>query len=643
MRPTIVRPDLGEINDRFDLGIDGASSAPGDRPSPERTRVLKRLVLTTYQQLMDMSNDDITHSDWAWSMRVVVETSLRDIMQLGIIRHIFDLVYSLFCGCVGAPVSGARLDRYSPQYGRYQTTFRDAYAITCGYFQLFDHDERQLKKFCAQHDQDTALCIVLQDLEKQKPPLPDEDARETVRQLRNNFWKDARAVYFQLKNEGRETLDFDVVFDNQEPPFPDHVFLNLAGSFFTAHGWLPVGDNVGLFKDENVARERPQQPPPPNPPLLARVEAAFKYHGNPPNQWQVWWRDLGAHGQALIHETIFMTEPGLVSLAAHRPASRREEMLIDMFPEAKKLSPAIRRLVALHFHVANALNSFVMHQIQDYSTCVEGLRYSHHYQDPRGGNTRFDLHGCFSEMMAKSFGVCDLKEVQDPTETGKVTGLPFQPLIDQVQRASTFCFLRELLTNYNPKHINKGIFFQACVDYANKHDPVEWHDDDDDWILWLATSMDHPMIINDKRLFMSPLPLDRKEVKIMERVYRVTEKGTVCYAYNRQGQGIYSAAYYCKDTEVNLLNDSGFLRLLGSVKRDYDTSLLELPRLRAEETLEGQERVSWRGYGLTRVDLGYWHQRLGHVSSRTLKRYQKVISGIPPYFWSEEVDCECAR
>lgn len=600
---------------------------------------MKRLVLTTYQQLMDMSNDNITHSDWAWSMRVVVETSLRDVMQLGIIRYIFDLVYSLFCGCVGAPVSGPRLNKYSSQYGKYQTTFKDAYAITCDYFKLFGHGEKKLKKFCAQHDQDTALRIVLQDLEKEKPPLEDEDAQETVRQIRNNFWRDARAVYFQLKNEGRETLDFDIVFDNEEPPFPDHVFLSLAGSFFTAHGWLPVGDNVGLFKDENMAPGRPQ---PPNPPLLARLEAAFKHHGNPPNQWQVWWRDLGEDGQSLVHETTFMTEPGLVSLTAHRSGSRQEEMLIDMFPQVKKTSPAIRKLVALHFHVANALNSFVIHQTRDYSILVEGHRYSHHYQDPRGGNIRLDLHSCFSEIMAKSFGLALIKDVCDPTITGKVTGLPFQPLIDQVQRASTFCFLREMLTNYNPKHINKGIFFQACVDYANKHDPIEWHDDDDDWILWLATSIDHhPLIINDKRLFMSSLPLDRKEIKIMERVYRVTEKGTVCYAYNRHGQGIYAAAYYCKDTEVNLLNDSAFLRLLGSVTRDYDTSLLELPRLKAEETLEGKERVSWRGYELSRVDLTYWHKRLGHVSKRTLKRYQKVITGIPPYFWSEKVDCEC--
>ena len=140
---------------------------------------------------------------------------------------------------------------------------------------------------------------------------------------------------------------------------------------------------------------------------------------------------------------------------------------------------------------------------------------------------------------------------------------------------------------------------------------------------------------------MSPLPLDKKEVRIMGRVYQVTEKGTICYAYNRKGQGIYSAAYYCKQTEVNLLNENAFLRLLGSVKRDYDTSLLELPRLKAEETLEGLEKVSWRGYELKRVDLTYWHKQLGHVSRRTLKRYQKVINGIPPYFWSEKVDCEC--
>lgn len=108
-----------------------------------------------------MSDDNVTHSDWAWSMRMVVETCLREIMQLGLMRTIYDLVFSLHCGCMGAPVTRGRLDKYSTKYGSYQTTFKDAYEITCDYFRLYRLDEKKLKAFCAQHDQDTALEIVL--------------------------------------------------------------------------------------------------------------------------------------------------------------------------------------------------------------------------------------------------------------------------------------------------------------------------------------------------------------------------------------------------------------------------------------------------------------------------------------------------
>lgn len=61
--------------------------------------------------------------------------------------------------------------------------------------------------------------------------MVDEEARETVREIRNSIWKSARETYFKLKNDGRETYDLDVVFDNEEPPFPNHVFMSLASHF----------------------------------------------------------------------------------------------------------------------------------------------------------------------------------------------------------------------------------------------------------------------------------------------------------------------------------------------------------------------------------------------------------------------------
>ncbi|QNP96597.1 YALIA101S01e16820g1_1 [Yarrowia lipolytica] len=638
MRPTLVRPDLGEIHDRFELGIEGASSCPGDRPCPRRMRVLKRLVLTTYEQLMDMSDDNVTHSDWAWSMRMVVETCLREIMQLGLMRTIYDLVFSLHCGCMGAPVTRGRLDKYSTKYGSYQTTFKDAYEITCDYFRLYRLDEKKLKAFCAQHDQDTALEIVLAAIVGEKPPMVDEEARETVREIRNSIWKSARETYFKLKNDGRETYDLDVVFDNEEPPFPNHVFMSLASHFFADHGWLPVGDNVGIFKDQNMTLKARRTA---SPDLLDRLGVMFNHHGIVLPAWLSSWTGLPESARRALPETMWMSDSGRFSMAVYKPAFEREKLLIDMFPAARNLPASVLLRVSLFMHQTNTLNSNVLLHMEDYfRTRTEGRYQDMPEKDPRGGNIRVDLDTCFREMVACNFGFDKvIKNGQMPgfesfQKTGKITGLPFQSLIDQFHDASMFCFLRELLTTYNPEHVNKGPFLQACVDYANKHDPEIWHDGDDDWTLWLVTNMIHPLIVCEKPLFASFGQLDKTEICVEGKTFKVTAKGSVCYAYNRCGKGMYAVGYLCEAGAVNLMSHDTFLRLRGaSVRRDHDHSLLEMPLLKTEISMGGEEKVFWKGQEIGRVDLRYWHERLGHISGATMKNYQKVIKGLPPYFW----------
>ncbi|KAG5368506.1 hypothetical protein CJU90_0711 [Yarrowia sp. C11] len=638
MRPTIARPDLGEITRRFDLALDGASSCPGDRPSLKRVRILKRLILTTYVDLVNMEDDNVTPSDWAWAMRVVVETCLRDIMQLGLIRHIYDLVFSVYCGGTGAPMAKARIAKFSPQFGQYQTTFKDAYLITCKNFQLFGLDEAKLKAFCANHDQDTALEIVLRDIENPRPLLKDKEARETIEQIKIHFWDELRKTYFKLKNDGRETYDFDIVFENEDPPFPNYVFMSLAAGFFGAHGWLPVGDNVGLFKDKNMTLDVRRR----SPGVLARMQDMFNHHGNVPAEWQVWWKTMAMTTRVMMTVTMHTRENGIFNLATPIQPHEKVQELVVMFPGAKALSPPVQLFVAHHLHLANTLNSNVLLHIGDYNRDREGM-YDEHEPDERGASIRTDLHTCFSEMAKINFGLDkytlddqSISEdvVPDYRESGKMAALPFQELIDHIRKASMFTFLRELLTIYNPEHVNKGLFLQACVDYANKHDPEDWHDGDDDWTLWFVTDHPHPLLIRDKRLFSSSLPLDRKEVSVHGRIYDVTEKGQVCYAYNRHGEGMYAIGYFCKDSAANMLSSDSYLRLRGAyVTRDHDHSLMALPLLKSQVTMGGEEKLFWKGHGIGRTDLKYWQEQLGPVSASSLRRYQNVIRGLPPYVW----------
>lgn len=609
--------------------------------------ILKFILLEVYQELTKMTF--WTYYDWAWSMRIIVETCLREIMQLGLMRHIFDLVYSLHCGYVGGPIPKTRRAKYTGLFGAYTTTFKDAYGICVEFYELFESGDEKVKQFVAKHGQERVLEVLMEDLlNKQNRGIDlDENEQATVDAMSNQMWKAARAAYFTLKKDGQETYAFDSVFANETPPFPTYVFLTLAGTFFAKCGWIPVGDNVGLCLYENMAQERKMS----QPYLMDKLDAAHNKHGLPKIFWQTWWRTLPDAHKQLAHAKLTLVGKGLLTMQVSPSADDIRE-LIGMFPHAVKLPRDVQAYIAERLSECAVLDSGLTHDMYRYNQ-VYRKPYVDTFSEadpnpPETVNTNLGIY--FRKVEANEFFLKEYikngKVTGLPTSaaSGRVTGLPFQELIDKLQELKTFFHFKDIFQlTARQTNTDSGLFLQACIDYANTHDPVVWHDYDDDYVTWLSTPQDHPLLIADKRLFYDKLPLDIHHVTLGDKIYHVTEKGTVLYAYNPRGEPMFHVGYYCKDTIVNLLNLPCF-RLLGdSVHRDFESGCIELPRLEAKENYGGDEKLYWKGRELGRVDFQYWHEKLGHVSRIAVERYRdgKVVKGIPPFFWPGRGCGEC--
>lgn len=621
-----------------------------DEATKKRIKNLEWVLVDLYYHLaVLMFHPKCTHASWAWCMRVVVEKCLRDIMHLNLTKTIYNLVYSLFLGYVGAPVSRERLQKFGGGYDKENTTFKDAYDITVAYFNMFDLDETQLTEFCSKHGDNSALQYLANDYVNSLPVLPgvpknDRESLDTVLAIESYLWRHARSAYFQLKKDGQDLYDFDVVFEQEHSPFRQHVYVNLAVIFFTACGWLPVGDDEGLFAYKNMLFENRLGR---KPGIQEKLYNLFRSQGNPKSDWEAWWKRLTPRQREVAHDRMTLIGPGLLDVAAsvsHTSLGRFQLM----FPSVKrKMNFQTQQYVADQFQLAQVLHSDFITTIDKYARDIEKRRQSNgdtHWEDPKGFVEVYDIGppGYYDDL-EKSFYMDEMEfDVPSPINEGRITGLPFQRHLKALQKSKEFFFFKSMFTDSRDKvNTYYGMFLQACIEYSNLHDPEIWYNEDDDWVDWYITDEEHPLIVKDKRLFVSQLAPENKTLIVEGDRYQVSERGYVCYAYDSQGKPIRAMAYYCKDVLDHLLSKTAFAPLLGVCHKNSNY-MVQLPRLKCVENTGGEPVLYWRGYELFHLDLTYWHVQLGHVDKQTLKKYRKVVKGLPPYFWQPRVRCkEC--
>ncbi|AOW03235.1 hypothetical protein B0I72DRAFT_142818 [Yarrowia lipolytica] len=654
MRPTIHRPDLGTLR----AILNGHADQETDNDTRKRVKLLRYIIVDVYEELVTTFVPRWTHADWAWCMRVVVEKCLRDIMRMGLITSIYDLVYSLFVGYVGAPVTKERLLRFAGGYHNPSTKFKDAYDITVAYFSMFDHDEKNVQEFLAEHDETTALeYLQMGYLEKtpmfQEQATDDIEVLETYFAIRTYLWRNARSAYFQLKRDGVEVYDFDVVFEQQTPPFLPNVFINLALIFFTACGWLPVGDNVGLFRYQNMWLENRTKG---DPGLQDKLYALFRAQGNPRSDWETWWKKLNPLQRDVAHDRMTLIGPGLLDVAS-TPSPRPVDQFLVMFPRATtEVSPTVQHFVANQLQMGQVLHSEFLLSIRRYNKMRWDREQSSRlkkdtgtkWDGPKGYEKIYNTvpSGYFDNLVDKNFYLDDyifedkVYGIPSPATEGRLMGLPFQEHLETLQRTKEFFFFKSMFTDSRDK-INTyyGMFLQACIEYSNIHDPEIWYNEDDDWVDWYVTDEEHPLVVKDRRLFVQPMPSEERTLVIEGDEYHVSERGTVCYAYDPEGKPIYATAYYCQKVLDNLLGKCAFAPLVGVCHKNSNY-MVQLPRLEVTEYMGGETVLLWRGYELVDLDLTYWHKHLGHADKQKLKRYRKVIKGMPPYFWQSRAACE---
>lgn len=648
MRPTVQRPDLDDLEE---LLLD-RHDAESDEAAKKRIKGLRFVLVSQYRILaVDMHQVLHTHASWAWCMRVVVEKCLRDIMRLGLAKVIYQLVYSVYLGSVAAPVPRERLQKFGGGYDKENTTFKDAYDITVAYFNMFDHDEKGLKEFCSKHDDNSVLEYLYGDYLKTlslKPGLPrkDGESKGTLHGIARYLWTHARSAYFQLKKDGQEIYDFDVLFERDTSPFHHHVFVNLAVIFLSSCGWLPVGDNVGLFSHNNMLLENRTRR---SPGIQQKLYNLFRMQGNPPSDWERWWKRLTPSQKKVAHDRMILIGPGLLDVAASVSNTSLERFQL-MFPGIKnKMRLQTQQYVADEFQLAQVLHSDFITTIDKYAEDKKRHRQKTgdvQWLAPLGYEEVYDIGppGYYDELVENNFHMDQYFEstnfdIPSPITEGRITDLPFQKHLQALQNTKEFFFFKSMFTDSREKdNTYYGMFLQGCIEYSNWHDPEIWYNEDDDWVDWYVTDEDHPLVVKDKRLFVSMLPPDNKTLIVEGDRYQVSERGYVCYAYDRQGKPMRAMAYYCKDVLDNLLSKTAFAPLIGVCHKNSNY-MVQLPRLECVENVGGETVLYWRGQELFHLDLMYWHTRLGHVDNQKLKKYRKVVKGLPPYFWQPRVRC----
>ncbi|QNP95110.1 YALIA101S08e04698g1_1 [Yarrowia lipolytica] len=645
MRPTIVRPDVAAIGRYFDQQLDLLKEK--DKTSYEEGKQLKRLMIGGYLNLIYMQCD-MSYSEWAGYMMVAVAKCGGLVLKMNLMRHTFDLIYSLYCGFAGDTLGrDERLKKYKSKYGSSKTTYKDANDIATDFSNSWGElNDIYLGWKCEMDTRDIVAMIEAINLpecgfdgppELERPEL-DPATLATENYIISYLWKAALTTYARLKYYGLDLWDYDVVFQNQSPPFPACVFFDLLNRYEQYCGWMPVG-NVGLFDTACVTED-----------LVKESSMGLHCHisgcGIPRARSCTWSREF-LEGRMDHHRGV--AEPRLKEgklyvsdVADFDPVNEFTEMN-EIKSLGTKYNPEIAEYIANSFYDYRVMDPHLFTSNADRYIGMTLFNADDEDEDLIRDLEETRLYGAqdFLKLIKSDFNgikTCIVKrKFEKPAE------IPFLGDIKRLQQIKEFGFFKEILTS-GPENVRGGLFVQACIDYANNFDPLVPDPNKDAWVEWTVIDMsgNEGMLINDKKLFI-PGTLVENSVHDahIEQLYKVRAEGSVCYGYNCYGQALVAPALYCEGCPYNALSATSYNLIREAVKKDPVTSIVRLPLLTLSEHTMA---MVWRGRELPNLDISYWHKALGHVSLRALKRYMRIIKGMPPYFWPYTIYCdECFK
>lgn len=504
------------------------------------------------------------------------------------------------------------LTKYAKLFMQYEL-MGDAYHMIFPFFEHFstnfklNDQHRQIYHYPVTYKDLYSLCVDFKALwgksRELSIPYDTAEMEAALVHVKGYLWKQCRLTYYKLKYHGIETMDYDVVFQNKECPFSDVAMYALLGSYSAESGWLPLGH---VFSDKY--------------PLIDNLQ------------------NLGSH----VRRTGVTTRwQDLMCLAGQLfPLELRSGHVIYELPALdEKDVKKYQDKTGLGLKSCQILSQEINHHEIFYESLFQMLEefgkektmsiwdFSQ-LDEEELGEVQTPLY-TFEELKKLFMSVAKLKNA------GKVLTMTdewLQGEIEKMQKTREFFIFKRFLHTKRAIGV-RGLFVEACVQYADRLDPVIEHSEANWTKFRVIQTHQKVVMVNDKKLFVSEIAETDGNMVFMDYTYHVTGQGKICYGYNLAGEPLVVDAYYCEHLDTSLLSLAVYKDIQNVIYRDKDW-LIQLPKL----TVVG-EKVVWRGYELTNVDLTYWHEQLGHLSLKGLKKYVDLVQGMPPYFWPKRIEC----
>lgn len=592
-----------------------------------------------------VSKVKIKYSEWAWSMRVILEYYGRDVDPT-FLSIFYDFVYSVWCGHAAAPVPQSRIQKYQSKFRSSNVTYEDAWEISDEFYDTFAHiPELDWAPVTALNNETAFKHILSREwYTNQKRVIPSRtDQQVTLEAMKAQMWKDARSAYFKLRIEGHDVYDFDVVFHNEEQPFHNNaIYMDLAGRIEEHCGFLPVGNlKEGVFLDPKPVH------------LLSDM---IDQEG----MFQSVWQKRYEKNPKILDQGVKVAGKGLINVKNTPSKSRRQDFL-KMFPTATKLPPNLLKHVIDTYDQCGVCDPSLIKKLTDYKQTQLYMEYittcTKDASSGRMSETKFSLNdGVYPIVPHTLVTFPDPRMCFEPSDIrlDDTTGLSSVPEtdktdssiswhIDRLQKAKLLLFYEKMFTKYKGKaEPDYGLFLEACSDYANHVDPLS-KKTPENWVLWRSSNQtSHDLIIYDNNLFSYKPTAVNEVITMGGQRYQATAKGFVCYMYSPLGEPLLRTAYLCPYSDYNYLDLQCIETLRGAFHREYQTGCLFLPQISLDAGFGGEPQMKWAEREIGKVDISYWHKALGHVSEETLKGYIPKIKGMPPFFWPFKIYCkEC--
>ncbi|KAG5358521.1 hypothetical protein CJU89_5115 [Yarrowia sp. B02] len=630
MRPTVKRPNLALIHRHFEhhlklLKSDAASFAAGKQ--------LRRLLLDGYLSLVHMK-DAISYSEWAGHVLIVVRSCGGLILKMKLMRHIFDLIFSFHCGYVGYD-EFARL-KYQNRYGSTSTTFKDVYDIAKDFNDSWGEANAVFETWGDNNMADTvdlleALKLPAFDINAfslARDEGLDQDFEKTAEYLVAYLWRSARVSYYRLRYLGCEVAEYDVVFQQKKPPFPRYVFFDLLGRLEDFCRWLPVGTE-GLFSEESRQNY-------PLKFLLEGLASGIAATGIATAPWQkkcvsdddgedenttpkivgegrvrVGYKDTLDHLQGFIKKwKISQKYPADAVNYLAKTMDAYGFLDMNFFDPIKELEAEL------------TMEPFLCNP-GDIPELVDDIKEEF-----------FDTND-FHALCQQNFFILECL-VEGKFHEPKTP--PFKKALRQMQLTKEFLFFRSIL-QARAGDPRGGLFIQSCIDYSNRVDPLIQRKGDD-WITFQIVDMDgrEGAIVNDPKYIVANF-CDDESVHSPAGFGKAPIKATgqMCFGFYEEAEPMLAETLYCEGATGNALSVMCYNLIKDAIPKDPVSNTVTLPFLTVQD-----DKVCWRGHQVTETSLDYWHENLGHLNLKGLKRYTRVVGGMPPYFWPFKISCpEC--